>query len=441
MGQKPHQSAHKSGGSSKLGVASGLFKGLGSLTERLNSAQAKAMAAEAARAARKSPWSPISVDFGQSELKVLQIIPGDEPELVAAASVITPDELRDDIHGRLDFQFGELARLVKTGGFKGKRAVCAIPASETFCKHLQLGRAGAHERSQVVEQLLAAELGRDPATLVHRWYPVEGAVGAAASRNEAVVVAACRGLVGKLMNGLRQAKLDPVGMHNEWIAGVRAFDRLNRREEDAKTATLFLDVGNSGARVCVAHGPNLVFARSLEIGGRLFDEGYAAHLGMDVAAGRVERLRRAKPPRALPAKVPAMAGAANAEESGGGANRRQGAAARGLTGAVDLREQELDPGLADSYSILADEVAMCVRYHEALFGPRRLNRAVLFGGEARDGSLCQRIARGLRVPTQVAEPFSMLKCGSSASVQGVDVQSLQSGWVVALGLCQSPTEL
>ncbi len=437
MGRSSKQPSSGSADSSgsKPGWRSGF--GLAALSNKMSGAHAKALAQEASKAARKSPWSPIAVDFGEAELKVLQITPGQKPSLVAAATVVTPDELRDDIHGRLDYQFEELARVVRTGGFKGKRAVCAIPASQTFCKHLQLGRAAESERDAVVEQLLGVELGRDPQTLVYRWYPVVGTIGAAASRNEAVVMAACRGLVGKLMGGLRLAKLDPVGIHNEWTAELRAFDRLHRREEDKKTATLYLDVGNGGCRVSVAHGNDLVFARSLEVGGRLFDEGYASHYGLDALAGRVERLRRIRPIAVHPSGVPVGAGAGTE----GGTDRRVGASPRGLTGAVDLQAPEIDEGLADSYSILADEVSMCVRYHEALFGPRRLHGAVIFGGEARDGALCQRLARALRVPTQVANPFTVIDCPKTAKVSGLDLGESQSGWVLALGLCESPTEL
>ncbi len=436
----------KSGSSSSPGNASGGGFGLSNLKGllggklggmRSSGAKAGSMALEAGKNVRRFAQSPIAVDFGESSLKVLQITPGSKPSLVAAATVVTPDDLRSDIQGRLEFQFDELARVIRTGGFKGKRAVCAIPASQTFCKHLQLGRAAGNERSAVVEELLSAELGRDAYTLAYRWYPVEGTIGAAASRNEAVVMAACKGLVGKLMNGLRHAKLDPVGIHNEWTADLRAFDRLHRRADDESTATLYLDVGNGGARVSVAHGSSLVFARSLEVGGRLFDEGYAAHYKLDEMAGRVERLRRLKPVAVnrVGVKVAAGQGAQGSED------RRGGGGPTGLTGAVELQALEIDPGLDDSYSILADEIAVCVRYHEALFGPRRLHRAVIFGGEARDGVLCQRVARALRVPTQVADPFSVIECGSGVKVSGLDMDEPQPGWVLALGLCESPTEL
>ncbi|MFZ4575444.1 MAG: hypothetical protein ACOYN0_13675, partial [Phycisphaerales bacterium] len=71
---------------------------------------------------------PIAIDFGVSGLKVLQLEAGEQPKLVAAAYMATPDELLKDNVKRLEHQLKALPKLVKQGGFKGKRAVCTIPA-------------------------------------------------------------------------------------------------------------------------------------------------------------------------------------------------------------------------------------------------------------------------------------------------------------------------
>src|SRR5438045_2896576 len=68
---------------------------------------------------------PIAVEFGTGALKILQVAAGDPPSLVAAACLETPDDLVLDHRKRLEFQIQGLPRLIKSGGFKGKRAVCA----------------------------------------------------------------------------------------------------------------------------------------------------------------------------------------------------------------------------------------------------------------------------------------------------------------------------
>src|SRR5690554_2168304 len=75
-----------------------------------------------------SEVQPIAIEFGIGALKALQITSTDPPALVAAASIETPDELRGDHGKRFEYQSQALAKLLKAGGFKGKRAICSIPA-------------------------------------------------------------------------------------------------------------------------------------------------------------------------------------------------------------------------------------------------------------------------------------------------------------------------
>ena len=101
---------------------------------------------------------PIAIDFGVASLKVLQISGGDTTSLVAAASLPTPEDFLSDAARRYEFQFKALPRLIKSVGFKGKRAVCAIPAAQTFCKHMQFPRSDSVEISELVRQAVPAAL-------------------------------------------------------------------------------------------------------------------------------------------------------------------------------------------------------------------------------------------------------------------------------------------
>ena len=80
---------------------------------------------------------PIALDFGASSLKALQVGAGDLPELISAAAIDTPDELMANPAKRIAFQIEALPDLIRAGRFKGKRAVCGIPAGHTVVKHLQ----------------------------------------------------------------------------------------------------------------------------------------------------------------------------------------------------------------------------------------------------------------------------------------------------------------
>src|SRR5262249_1572621 len=117
---------------------------------------------------------PIAVEFGTGSLKILQVAAGDPPSLVAAACLETPDELVPDHRKRLEDQIQGMARLIKSGGFKGRRAVCGMPAWQTLCKHMTLARVEGMTLAAQVNEAIAVQLARDPATLVYRYVEVPG---------------------------------------------------------------------------------------------------------------------------------------------------------------------------------------------------------------------------------------------------------------------------
>ena len=56
------------------------------------------------------------------------------------------------------------------------------------------------------------------------------------------------------------------------------------------------------------------------------------------------------------------------------------------------------------------------------------------------GSICQHIARAIRVSAQIADPLASVQRGDELT-PGVDLRQPQPGWAVPLGLCFLPTDL
>lgn len=403
---------------------------------------------------------PIAVDFGVSALKILQVAAGEPPSLIAAACLDTPEELYHDPAARLAMQMEALPRLIKRGGFKGKRAVCAVPTPMAVCKHVQIQKAEGLSVAALAQGTLAGQLSCDPSALVFRHFEVGPAAG---GRQEVICLATSRDLVGRLMHSIRAAKLEAVGIHSEFVAMLRAFDYITKRGDDQQTATLFLDMGLSSTKAMISHGRDMVFARVIEVGGRTLDEAVARQLEIGAADARLARLKLAGLSSDQIARPePATAGAtldATARGSGqvsvtgdparGRANvaleRRAGEPTPTLT--ADLRKDDPAPmapegvDLAEPLEILTDEIAHCLRYHESLFPGRKIDRAVFIGGEARQHGLCQHIARTLRLPAQIADPVARLARGGGEPTAGIDFREPQPGWAVALGLCLCPTDL
>lgn len=383
--------------------------------------------------------SPIAIDFGVAGLKVLQVQGSDPPALVAAAYLPTPEPLIDDDNKRLDFQTQHLAKVIREGGFKGKRAVCAIPAFQTFCKNLQFPKTDGVSTQAMVDAAIPTQFNRDPSQLVYRTIDVSMA---GTGKCEVIVVAAMRDLVDRLMRTIAGVKLQPVGMHSEFAAVLRAFDYVNRREGDINQTTLYLDVGCAATKIMIAHGKEMSFARVVNIGGKHLDD-----LAADQLACMREQARRLR--LALSAEAPAEpASVATARAESPEARDRRGGTSTVPPGFTpEVRQQAPVPvapdeaDLSELLETLTDEVQMCVRYHASQFPSRKVDRVLFVGGEARHRGLCQHIAKALRLPAQAADPMARVARSGKEPAFGIDLKLPQPGWAVALGLCLSPTDL
>lgn len=394
---------------------------------------------------------PIAIDFGVGSLKVLQVANGEKPTLVAAAAVRTPDHAINDHSKRLAFQADILPELLKNAGFRGKRAVCAIPAGQMFCKHLQLQKADGVDVGLLVRTAVSEQLACHPDALIYRHVEAKGAeCPGGANKTEVVCMAAGRALVNTLMGAIKAAKLEPVAMHPEASALLRAFDLMYRSSGgadgggddgdgdggvagvggDSNEPVLHLDLGYGSTKVLISHGSALVFARTIALGGRHLDESVSEQVGCAIAEARQRRLSMVS----LSPTAAATSGSSGAERT----VRTLGAVASlALAGADDGPQ----PDLSEPLECLTDEVAMSLRYHEQLYPGRRIRRAMFVGGEARHHALCAAIARRLRMPAHTGDPFASLGRTGPVQARGVGVDEAQPGWAVALGLALSPTDL
>lgn len=383
---------------------------------------------------------PIAVDFGSSALKVLQVTSPESPGLVAAAMVPTPEPLLSDPNERLEFQIEALARVLKGTGFRGRRVVCGVPSGQTACKPLKLQNASGSNVHALIRAAIPTQLGCDPGAVVYRHVEVSAA-GKSAGKSEVILFATARDLVERLMRAVKAARFEPVGIHNEFAATVYSLGPPAPGEADGG-ATLYLDVGAGFTRAMIAHGRSLVFAKTIEVGGRHLDALAAEQLkvGLEEARSRRQAMTALVPPAAAESGQAGMALLAAGMAQGGALPDRAvaaetlGPAARGL-----YREDE--PDLREQLEILTDEVSMCLRYHESACPEKKVDRVVFLGGESRHVALCQHVARAIRLPAQLADPLARVARSGDEPCIGVDLSGNQPGWALALGLCLGPTDL
>lgn len=396
---------------------------------------------------------PIAIEFGVGALKALQVTTSDPPQLVAAAMIETPDELRGDHSKRFDFQAQALPKLLKAAAFKGKRAMCSLPASQTHVQHMQVQKNDAVGLAGVVAAQLQAQMNCNPNGIVVRPIEVADVQRGGATRTEVICIAAAKEIVLRQVRALQACKLDTVGVHAEHVAIVRAFDHLTRRVEDEKLVSLYVDLGAGSTKVAITHGKQIVFAKSIQIGGRTLDLTVAAHARLTPAEGRQKRLTmtaltpepaRESAPASTPVDDPglaAMTAAIRKEGTGGTTVVTPAPAATRVVAAAPVAYEHPEPDLSEPLESLTDEIAMCLRYHASLFPGRKVERAIFVGGESRQIALCQHVARVLRLPARVADPLAQVaRTGGEPSV-GVDLGTPQPGWAVAYGLSLCPADL
>src|SRR6185503_18216234 len=162
--------------------------------------------------------------------------------------------------------------------------------------------------------------------------------GPSAGKTEVICFAVPRDLIGRIMQLLKACKLEPVGIQPSCLAMMKAFEPVGKqvgKEPEAGDVTLYLDMGASATTCMIVHGKNLVFAKTIHLGGRHLDETIVRQLKCNIAWARQQRL-------------------ATENLTGGGDD--DGSDEVAIGGAPAGRFD-----LTDALDTLTDEVAMCLR--------------------------------------------------------------------------------
>lgn len=434
--------------------------------------------------------NPIGVDFGSDSLRMAQVEPVDgEYKLVAAASADVPAQIRQDPTARLNFFADTIRDLLASGNFRGRRAILSLPAASTFIQHLRMPKLEEEELKKALPWEARGKLPIDPSHAVLRHIVAGEIYQDQEQKNEVVLMAASRELVNQLLASAARSKLDVVGMNVEAKAIVDCFTHIYRRKSDGDLTSFFVDIGSSGTRVVIAKAGQLLFARSIPIGGEQFNRAVANGLKISLEDARVLRIKlcgmqgqtaqaahvaeqqrqasvaatreAAAEPQSLDQAFPLLgaAMAASAKNSGTAAAAAAAAAPTAeatasatapapaavsvpVDGAtVELQEKArlVEAAVRDPLAKLVEELDLCRRYHESTFHSKPVDRLVFIGGEARHRGLCMHIARSMSLAASVGDPLVRMGRTSDVGVEsGIDRRQPQPSWSVAIGLSMGP---
>ena len=369
----------------------------------------------------KSRVSPIGIDFGADSIKLLQIVPGDPPELVALGSTTLPDEARTDLTARQAFLEDALPSLLRRHGFKNRRVMLSTPAFQTLVHNLLIGRGEPKEIDGMVDLALRERLGVEPSRMVIRNYPGAEVFRDGSPRQEVITFAAGRDIVMRYVELANRLKLEVVGMHCEADCVLKAFSHLHagRAAEDRERPVAFMDLGAATSKIIVARGGRMLLAKTVHAGGDQWTRKLAAEQNMDFAEARLARV---------------------AEASGGGDEAGSGTAT--LTPASPAAGGEQAGLDCETTECLIDELRMTFRHYDQRYPDEPIEKLVFIGGEANRVTTCQQLARSVHVPAQLGDPFARLsRTNAGSGPMGVDLSQPQPGWAVALGLCLNEANL
>ncbi|MCE9591367.1 MAG: pilus assembly protein PilM [Planctomycetes bacterium] len=397
----------------------------------------------------KTRYSPIAVDFGADSLKLLQIVPCDPPQLVAAACAEIPDGVRNDPPARHAFYGEALKSMLKLQPFKGHRAICSIPAYQTLAQTFEIARVDQEDFQTQIELQLRQRLNIDPSRMVIRNFEITQVVRDGVNKHEVLCLAASRDAVMKHLQSAERAKLDVIGLQCEPLAIVKAFGHLYRGAEGRERTTCFIDIGAATTKVVISHGETMVFAKTIHAAGDHFTRHVAKSLEMSFSEARRARMAAyntdgsATPAAAEPVAAPTSTGSGSGMAALDARIAAEQRRSDSSTGAAS-RPQPISDDTADNETMdcLVDELQLCVRYHQSLFPGRQIEKLVFCGGEARNTALCQRIARAMHIGAQLGDPLArLLRINQSKPAMGVDIHRPQPGWAVPMGLCLSEGSL
>ena len=426
---------------------------------------------------------PIGIDFGSDGLRLAQVqyVGRNEHRLVAAASCDVPSLVRHDPSARLDFFVTAVRDLLSQGGFRGRQAVLSLPASVMHILHLRMAKLDDAEMKKAIAFEARGKLPIDPSAALIRHLIAGEIFSDNEPKNEVILLAARREWVNQFLAAASRAKLDVIGMNVEPSAVIDCFSHVYRRKTDADATHCYVDIGFAGTRAVIARGGQILFARSIPIGGEHLTRAVADALKISFEDAKLERIKLAldqpsldehRDQRAVtPAPVDApptdptpadacdnsfaLPSAALSKQNG----QHTVAPATGRMGdlvppgapaalvpepALPLdpaqqRAQRVNQACTELLDRLVSELSMCRRYYEATFPAKPVERLIFIGGEARHRTLCQYVARSMQLAAQVGDPMVRMARTSEVGIEsGIDRRQPQPGWAVAIGLSMGP---
>ena len=365
---------------------------------------------------------PIGLDIGHNSIKMIQLSMDDGHIRVSAADKtrIAPD-INGDEQERTEFVISAVRKMLAEGNFRGKDVISCLPNDKLKITSLRLVETEAEEIEQVLREEVAQRFGLNPDIDAVNYVVAGNVQQGDEMKNELVLFVADNETIRSHIEMVEQMGLRPAAIDAVPCALFRSFERSLRRQEDKEQTVVFVDVGSWFTTVVFGRGGQISFVKQIPIGGDKFNRQVAAKLGVSILEAEIlrERLRKERAADSSSASV----------ENGRWASGTDSVNRGGLDAST---RQVMVDAIGAVAEDLAREISLCFKYYTVTFRGKRVERAVLAGGEAYENILLNVLRRQLTVEIETAQPlrgFDMMNVNFES-----DKRDLLCEWAVAVGL-------
>lgn len=364
---------------------------------------------------------PIGLDIGHNSVKMIQLsVSGGQISVLAADKMRINADVGEDAQALRQDVVSAMKQMLARGSFQGRSVVSCLPNEKVRITSLRIGETEFDQIDQVLRKETVERFGLDPETDAVDYMLAGNVHQGDEIKNELILFAVDDETIKEHVSMLEEARLQPVAIDTVPCALFRGFERWQRREADKEHTIVFVDVGSRSTTVVFGRGGEISFVKQIPIGGHRFSRDVAEKLGINI--GAAQRLRE---------KFRIERGS-----SGG----RSGASGQPDGNAADRLDSSTRQVVVDAISSVAEELAkeisLCLRYFTVTFRGKRVEQAVLSGGEAYENILLNVLRRQLTVEIEVAQPlrgFDLSSERESINLAG-DRRGLLCEWAVAVGL-------
>jgi Tfp pilus assembly PilM family ATPase len=384
----------------------------------------------------KNRLSSIAIDPGADQIKLLQVAGHDPPGMAGLAAEAVPAWARHDNEARQQFLADVLPRLLQQGGFRGRRAMCAIPAFQTFAHQFDIATGEKVSREEQLNAQIRERLNLEPTRLVMRSFDVGPVQRESGQCQRVLCLAAKREQVMAYVELARRCRLEVVGMHSEPLCMLRAFEhtmpkpsaQANDEKQPREPICAYIDLGAATTKVVVARGTQMIFSKMIQAGG-------------NQAVRAVAKARSLNFDQARQAHMADFAGTNDTDPT---PSHAPDAPTEGASQTSEAAPTSGGPALAEpadadaeAFETVLDELQLCVRYQRRVFPQQPIEKLIFVGGQAQRRDRCRALGQRLGLPVQLGNPLVRLLEHGDGPMIGIDPTVSQPGWATPVGLCFS----